>query len=46
MNDIEQEFRKFAQNMGKQDSQEMLMYFRAGWIAAMDKALQLLKEQQ
>ena len=43
---IEKEFEKFAKTMGKQDSKEMLMYFRAGWIAAMDKALQLLKEQQ
>ena len=42
---MEEEFKKFAKQFNKEDNQELLMYFKAGWIAAIDEALQLIKEQ-
>ena len=34
---------KFAETMGKQDNQEMLMYYRAGWVTAVDHVIEMLK---
>lgn len=46
MSEVEKAFIEFASKSGKQDSQEMLLYFRAGWIAAMDKALETISKEK
>lgn len=43
MSEVNKQFEKFATKYGKQNNQEMAMYFKAGWIAAMDKAMETLK---
>lgn len=40
MNDA---FEEFAKQFGKQDCEEMRMYFKAGWIAGLDKALEAMR---
>ena len=43
MSQVKKEFKKFAKPMGKDDNQEMLMYYRAGWVKALDCAIEMLK---
>ena len=42
MSEVDKAFVEFAKEMGKQDSEEMRMYFKAGWIAGLDKALETM----
>lgn len=44
MSEVNKQFEKFANQFGKQENQEMAMYFKAGWIAAIDKVMGTLKE--
>lgn len=46
MSEVDKAFVEFAKEMGKQDSEEMRMYFKAGWIAAIDKALQTIYKEK
>lgn len=43
MPEMKEAFKEFAKKMGKEDSEEMLMYFKAGWIAGLDKALEVMR---
>lgn len=43
MSQVKKEFEKFAKPMGKHDSEEMLMYYRAGWVKALDYAIEMLR---
>lgn len=43
MSQVKKEFIKFAETMGKQNNQEMLMYYRAGWVTAIDYAIEMLR---
>jgi hypothetical protein len=40
---VKKEFIKFAEKMGKEENQEMLMYYRAGWVTAIDHVIEMLK---
>lgn len=40
---MNQAFEEFAKKFGKETSEEMRMYFKAGWIAALDKALETMR---
>ena len=46
MNKIENAFLEFAKKTNKSDNHELLMYFKAGWSAAMEQAIKLLEEQK
>ena len=43
MPEVNKAFEEFAKQFGKQDSEEMRMYFKAGWIAGLDKALETMR---
>ncbi len=43
MPEMNQAFEEFAKKFGKETSEEMRMYFKAGWIAALDKALETMR---